>query len=301
MSTTRSRLAVAGVALALAVISALTLLAQVGFFTAKPSVAAWDYTTNDATEAEMLASLEEAPANIAKILREDAAVSKDAMFIAAAKRVYVAKRDVAIAHVDTPMIIILSPDVRWTRGQLGNVVLLRLKEATLKGAEDGGFVFADTMCNAELVGLAHGVCMNIEAQRPGTWKEMLTHLRRPTEPELAKWLGESYIAGHANLYYVATSNFVAAPEYKFNDVPGETLGIFMPPGIKVLGGQLGYMDLYKLTSDGTRAETVTDSLCFMNDGPDIWSEGDQAGRPNYSKPSSFAPDVELKRVSGCKR
>lgn len=286
--------------LGLAIIAVFALLFVTGNFTPN-SAKEWAYIPRDVTEAEMLGSLKPASADIKAVVQRDAAASKELMIIAASKRVYVATRDVALGRVDDPITVILPSDVYWTGGQLGKVVLLRAEKATPQ-AIGWGYAFVDPMCEAEFIGIAvRGVCLNVEAQRPGTWDNMLTHMRRPTEPELKKWLGKNYVPGNATMYYVATSDFVAAPEYKFYDTPGETLGIFVPPGIQVLGGQLGYLDLLRLSATGVKDQAVTDSLCFMNDSPVIWDEGPGAGQPNYAKPSTFAPDVEVQRVSACTR
>jgi hypothetical protein len=234
---------------------------------------------------------------------------KDMEGLPAANNVYVAVTDIEAALPQTPMTILLANPLRWKAGPLGQVVLITLPDVSLESIKRSGTLFSDPMCDAERIGIATGVCLNATAQRPGDWDEMLTHMRRPTLQELRQWM-PTYETDGIRLdetdtleYYVATSDFTVAPEYRFYTDPLDTLGIFVPEGVKVLGGQLGFMDLYPLTGgvylDGN---FIGDSICFMYDSPDTWSETfGLPNVPNVAKPSKFAPESELKRVSRCLR
>jgi hypothetical protein len=267
----------------------------------------WNYKPVLATEAEMMKSLKPATATQTTALQEAFAKGGDPMLVAAAKKIYVATADVALAFVEQPMMIILPVGLKLTQGSLGNIVVLRTAGTTLDDIKLDGYAFTDPLCEAQFLGMAPKVCNDLTVQKPGDWNTMVADMRRPTEAELKKWLGKDYVEGNTDSYYVATRNFVAAPQYRFDgaqNAPHDlTSGIFLMPGVQVTGGQLGYMELYRLTEAGAYDAIVTDSLCFMAGTPKVWPKeaSDKAARSNYARTADFAPATEVERVSACTR
>lgn len=266
----------------------------------------WSYHPDTATTKEMMASLKPATSEQTAALQQSAAKSGDPVLIAASKKVYVATSNVAIAPTDVPTTIILPNPLKWTHGQLGNVVLLRTNGTTLDDLKSA-YAFTDALCEAQSLGMAPDICNNIAARQPGDWNKMVSDMRHPTEAELKKWLGKDYVEGDAGQYYVAGHDFIAAPQYTFdgNDDKASKkliLGVFLMPGVQVIGGQLGYMDLYRLTAKGDHDATVTDSLCFMAGSPKVWpKDGDTPATANFARTADFAPKAEIERVSRCTR
>lgn len=266
----------------------------------------WSYSPTTVTEKQMMDTLKPASKEQAAALQQAAAKSKDPFLKEAVKQVYIAKSDVVIAATAKPMVIILPTPFKWTAGMAGNVVVVRTNGTTVDHLKSN-YSFSDWLCEAQFLGIAGNVCNNVSARQPGDWDTMVSRMRRPTEDELKKWLGGNYNAGDTKHYYVATSDFIAAPQYTFdgedksNDL---TLGIFMLPGAQVMGGQLGYMDLYRVPETGVTDASVTDMLCFMAGTPKTWTketDPDHVGESNYGRTDSFAPKAEIERVSRCTR
>lgn len=249
-----------------------------------------------ATEA-MFKALTPAKPDIAAALQKRAAESKDPTIIRSAARIYVAKTDVTLAPVDEPMVVILPQGLRWVGGQLGNITLLRTDALGVEQVKRG-FEFYDPWCQGEMMGVVPaGTCGSPRANVPATLADMESRLRKPTQAELTKLLDKDELKGaNPKLYRIATKNFVAAPSYWGNS-DRNMLTIFLPPGIKVMGGQLGYVYVVPLDGQGKpkASSYLTDELCQRNNAPDET----KAGKLNVRKPLTFAPAAELKRVSEC--
>ena len=206
----------------------------------------------------------------------------------AAAHVYVAvNASIELVAIETPMTLIIPDGVRWTSGPMSMITILKVPSTSLQDLQKSGALFSDPMCTLQLQGVLAGDCTSDAVRKAGDWNEMMTHLRRPTVAELKSFLApEFHGSADVNDYYIATSDVRLAPEYRFYEVPGNVLGILIPHGVKVLGGEIGYMDVIT----GPYSNSALDTICFMYGG--------------YAplRPQTFAPDAEIKRVQqGCAR
>lgn len=202
--------------------------------------------------------------------------------------VYVASaHEITLVKSAIPFLLIMPDGHRWIAGPQGNVTFLRVPSASVYDIEHYGVLYADPLCALQQLNVLKGDCTNPQVKHAGDWSEMMTHLRRPTLAELKSFLAPEYHASaDVHDYFIATSDLRLAPEYRFYDTKGAVIGILVPPGVKVLGGQLGYMDI--MTGPDRPA---LDTICFMYGSSDL-----QVG------PRTFVSQEEIKRVEqGCAR
>lgn len=241
----------------------------------------------DDAQRDMLNQFRLATNEEAQVVREVPALQGSP----ALKHIYVVTaKEFTLAAIAEPILLIVPHAAHWRSGPHSLTTILRVPAVTPKNIKEEGDLYSDPMCNLQLAGVLQGNCNDPAVNRPGVKYEMLKSLRHPTKTELPYLLGADYYEGaDPNLYYVATEDFWAAPEYKFDMGEGPYDGIvaiFVPRGVHILGGQLGFMDIYV---PGREAFSGLDTICFMYgiDGP--------------RGPKAFVPSVELQRVSACTR
>lgn len=243
--------------------------------------------TNDAQRA-MLDQFRLATSTEATLLQNQPDFKHDPAF----QHIYVAtKTDVTLVPVATPMVLVLPEGHKWVDGPASMITIVRVPALTTDGLSKYGVPFADPLCDLQRFGVLKGNCLDLSVQKPATWNEMVRNTRYPTEGELQRWLGDQYIKGQTRDYLVATRDLRVAPQYTFDGSDGFTgvIALFVPTGVKVLGGQLGYMDVIPV-SNSRYTSSVLDTSCFMHNGPVPMAE-----------PATFAPAAEIKRVERCTR
>ncbi|HVI68915.1 MAG TPA: hypothetical protein VM581_00475 [Magnetospirillaceae bacterium] len=208
------------------------------------------------------------------------------------QHIYVANQaEIILAPIKTAMVLILVEGQRWVSGPQSMVTILRAPALTKAGIGLMAVPFSDPLCDAERFGILKGDCLDSKLQKPGSWNEMIRNTRYPTEGELQTWLGDKYHKGQTKSYLVALRDLWIAPQYTFDGAEGYNgvIAIFVPQGVSLLGGQLGYMDVVPV--GGTQYSTIVlDTMCFMN----------HISNATFA-PVNFAPAPETKRVERCKR
>lgn len=230
----------------------VAMLVLIGLMVAAPPSSYHSSPTS--AEQEMMSHLRPATEAEQKQVRIDQEISNSA----AGNIIMVATADIKTVRLFQPMTIVLPKGLHWLGGELGYISLYAMGSRP----EDGN-VFYDPACRMALAAVATmQACIDPSTRRSATHEEMMQHLIKVTPDNVKKLLSRLVVD-----WEVIDDNLRSGADFlrnwyvTFGDIrlsSSDEYLIFVRPGDRVVGGQLGKN---QLVGTGKYGEGIFNWFC----------------------------------------